>query len=72
MNYVRIDFKNCNTDYEYTIAPTWSDAMEYVQDREGDFMLINQEKSPVPEVKLSLVNMTADEYEKWFKKNVKP
>lgn len=72
MNYIRIDFKNCNTDYNYTIAPNWSDAMEYIQSREDDFMLINQEKSPIPEIKMSLVDMTETEYTNWFQKNVKP
>ena len=79
MNYVRIDFINCGDDFDFTIAPTWSDAMEYVESVEDEFMLVDdagfktwKEKGQLPEIKLSLVNMTEAEYSKWFHKNVKP
>lgn len=71
-NYIRIDFKNCNIDYDYTIVPTWSDAMEYIESVENDFLPINLEKSPAPEIKLSLITMSIDEYDRWFKKHIKP
>lgn len=78
MNYVRIDFKNL-TDYDYTIVPTWSDAMDYVESMEDNYMLMDdkdfkecEKQKLLPEMKLTLVNLTNDQYEKWFRKNVKP
>lgn len=72
MNYIRIDFTNCNVNYDYTIISTWHDAIEYIESLENDFLPVNLEKSHTPEIKLSLITMDIDEYDRWFKKHVKP
>jgi hypothetical protein len=75
-NYVRIDFENCGVDYGYTIQP-WSELHSYLDAVKDDFTEVDEvgysdwkAKGYLPEVKISLVQMTDSEYEKWFNENI--
>ena len=70
--YVRIDFKNCGLDYDYTIC-SWADVPDYIQSVDPDFSFFNErvfnsykDKDCLPEVKLTVIMMTDSEFEKWF------
>lgn len=76
-NYIKIQFKNCSVDYDYTIVP-----LEDVDDHIGsalamDFEDVNEddfeaakEIGNTPQIILTPVQMTNAEYNKWFKDNV--
>lgn len=67
--YVRIDFKNCSSvDYDYTIC-NWADVSDYIESLNSDFQYQN-DKENLPEVKLTVVMLTDEEFEKWFIENV--
>ncbi len=75
--FARIDFKNL-TDYDYTIC-TWENVASYVdlvKDNAYDLDQVGydiwKERGILPEVTVSVVMMTDPEFNKWFKKNVKP
>lgn len=74
--YYRIDIKNCNTDYGYTIVP-WSDVPDYIElvkqqaedlDEEA-FKFFKKTKS-LPKAIISVVMMTEEQYSIWFEHNV--
>lgn len=77
MIYVRLDFKNCGLSYDYTIVP-WKDALEYIDAQEDEFDCDGagfkewEENGWLPEIKITLVNMSDSEYEEWFKKHIEP
>lgn len=76
--FVRIDFTNCDKDYDFTIVP-FNDVNDYIQEFQNDNEDLDEqgyslweEKGSLPEMKLSIVMMTDKEYEEWFAKYVEP
>lgn len=61
--YIRIDFINCDLDYNYTICP-WSDVPDQLQIAESNFAGIDESETVMPEIKLSVVFLTDEEFGK--------
>jgi hypothetical protein len=74
--YARIDFKNCDTQYEYTICD-WPDVNNYTElvkltaeDLDEEGFVSWKQNGYLPEVKISIVMMTEEEFSEWFRDNV--
>lgn len=74
--YFKIQLKNCNTDYDYTICE-WSDVLDYIELVKQNGEDFTEENYPVfekegwlPEANISIVMMTESEYEDWFRNNI--
>lgn len=75
-SYARIDFINCDTEYDYTICD-WADVAQYAEQvrkeaenlDEKTFTSWNQ-MYLLPSVIISIVMMTEDEFSEWFKENI--
>lgn len=74
--YARIDFVNCDTDYDYTICEWW-DVPIYIHSVENacegldevGFEIWN-DKLLLPSATISIVMMTSDEFSEWFTINI--
>lgn len=72
--YARIDYLNCNPDYDFTICP-WGEVEAQIQISESNFTDIDEvafdemkNNSDLPEIKITLVMLTDKEFDKHFKK----
>lgn len=67
--YVKIEYNDCSPEYDYTICP-FSMVADQIQSTQTDFEDIDEEgfEKLKPEVKLSVIFLTEEEWQKEFDK----
>lgn len=68
--YVRIDFKKCGMDYDYTICE-WGDVESYISDCESEFIDATEESVKEygkPEIIITPIFLTEKEYGDFIEK----
>lgn len=60
-SYYKLQFHNCNLDYNETLVSICDDIFDYLEQLEKG-----------GSITISIVKMTELEFEEWFKANVKP
>lgn len=69
--YIRIDFIHCGLDYNYTIVETWSEMKHQLDAAEFDISETDPKEWKEfgkPEIKISVVELTEEEFNDHFDK----
>lgn len=76
--FARIEYTNCSPDYESTICEL-NDIDSQIECFKQDVEDLDEAgyndwkaKGYLPEIRITVIMLTDDEYAKWFVKNVKP
>jgi hypothetical protein len=72
MRLVKIEFKNCNMEYDYTICP-WSEIEDQISNAEMDLtdtLPEDYEDFMPPTIVITPCLMTDEEFTVWFTQNV--
>ncbi len=65
--YAKIEFKNCGLEYDFTICP-WEMVEDQIQSAHSSFEDIEESDPEQPEINITVVYLTDEEWEKEFAK----